>query len=247
MAPQPQVEEAHSRRGDEPGTAPGIGGFGPTSRVSEPSPCCWWSSTTEDSRDQWWLHRCRRLLRDLGVCHHRTVAEGASVRGGTSLVHFYGRRSRRIVPAATVVIIATVVAHLCQGRSLGTQTADDGQLDGGLSGQLPLCLVGTNYLIGPAPFIAAQISGPWPSRSSSTWSIPLFLPSPLRCRGPSGPGSCSACSRRFVSFMLSVLQTSRSHRCVLLPVHPGLGARDRGLGRGGDGVAAEDPQGRRPP
>jgi len=47
---------------------------------------------------------------------------------GTSLLNFYARRARRILPAATVVIIATVVAtYVWLGFVRGNQVANDGR------------------------------------------------------------------------------------------------------------------------
>src|SRR5271170_2980856 len=48
--------------------------------------------------------------------------------GHTSLRSFYGRRVRRIMPAATLVIIAAVIAsYALLGPLDGNQTADDGR------------------------------------------------------------------------------------------------------------------------
>ena len=48
--------------------------------------------------------------------------------GHTSLRSFYGRRVRRIMPAATLVIIVTViVSYVVLGPLIGNQTADDGR------------------------------------------------------------------------------------------------------------------------
>ena len=48
--------------------------------------------------------------------------------GSTSLLDFYGRRVRRILPAATLVILcATAAAYLLVGSGFGRQTANDGR------------------------------------------------------------------------------------------------------------------------
>jgi len=51
-----------------------------------------------------------------------------TVTGGTSMLTFYARRSRRILPAATLVILATVAAtYLLLGLVRGNPVADDGR------------------------------------------------------------------------------------------------------------------------
>src|SRR5580692_5466548 len=48
--------------------------------------------------------------------------------GSTSLLRFWGRRARRIIPAATLVIIATVMAsYVLLGPLGGNQAATDGR------------------------------------------------------------------------------------------------------------------------
>src|ERR1700722_17452053 len=55
------------------------------------------------------------------------LRENAST-GSTSILSFYGRRVRRIIPAATLVIIAAVVVSYALLGSLGgNQTANDGR------------------------------------------------------------------------------------------------------------------------
>ena len=59
--------------------------------------------------------------------------------GRTSLRSFYGRRARRIIPAATLVIIVTViVSYHSLGPLVGHQTAVDGQWAAVVSRQCPL-------------------------------------------------------------------------------------------------------------
>src|ERR1700733_12938863 len=48
--------------------------------------------------------------------------------GGTSLVDFYARRCRRILPAATLVILVAVLfSYVLLGVVTGNNTADDGR------------------------------------------------------------------------------------------------------------------------
>ena len=77
------------------------------------------------------LHRRRRVLRHLGVRHHRSPPAGSrDASGRTSLLDFYGRRSRRIIPAATLVIVATVVVDLRRGRRRCSATRPPSTPDG---------------------------------------------------------------------------------------------------------------------
>jgi peptidoglycan/LPS O-acetylase OafA/YrhL len=67
--------------------------------------------------------------------------------GGTSILHFYGRRCRRIIPAATLVIIATVtLAYVVLGVVYGTRTAVDGRWTSVFLANVHFASVGTNYL-----------------------------------------------------------------------------------------------------
>ena len=59
----------------------------------------------------------------------------------TSFLHFYSRRARRIIPAASVVIIVTVIAAFHYLGSLtGHDTAIDGQWAFGVLRKLPFLL-----------------------------------------------------------------------------------------------------------
>ncbi|HEX7443197.1 MAG TPA: acyltransferase, partial [Acidimicrobiales bacterium] len=67
--------------------------------------------------------------------------------GGTSILHFYGRRCRRIIPAATLVIIATVtLAYVVLGVVYGNRTAVDGRWTSVFLANVHFASVGTNYL-----------------------------------------------------------------------------------------------------
>jgi peptidoglycan/LPS O-acetylase OafA/YrhL len=72
--------------------------------------------------------------------------------GGTSLRSFYGRRARRIIPAATLVIIVTViVSYHALGPLVGHETAVDGQWAALFLANVHFDAVHTNYLIAQAP------------------------------------------------------------------------------------------------
>ena len=81
---------------------------------------------------------------------------------GTSLPDFYGRRIRRILPAATVVLIATLIAtsHWL-GPIIGVQTAGDAKWVAAFLGNFHFAAVGTNYLTANNP----------PSTLQQYWSL----------------------------------------------------------------------------
>ena len=72
--------------------------------------------------------------------------------GHTSLRSFYGRRARRIIPAATLVIIVTViVSYHSLGPLIGHETAVDGQWAALFLANVHFEAVHTNYLVAQAP------------------------------------------------------------------------------------------------
>src|SRR5580658_5898351 len=82
--------------------------------------------------------------------------------GRTSLISFYGRRSRRILPAATLVIIATVLAsYHWLGFLIGNSTADVGRTASLFYANFHFIAVGTDYLSAQAP----------PSALGNYWSL----------------------------------------------------------------------------
>src|SRR3984957_12767186 len=67
--------------------------------------------------------------------------------GSTSLLRFWGRRARRIIPAATLVIIAAVIAsYALLGPLGGNQAATDGRGASVFLVNFPVPADGTNYL-----------------------------------------------------------------------------------------------------
>jgi peptidoglycan/LPS O-acetylase OafA/YrhL len=73
-------------------------------------------------------------------------------RSGTSLLSFYGRRSRRIIPAATVVIVVTVITtYIALGVVYGNQTAIDARWTAVFLANFHFASVGTNYLTAQQP------------------------------------------------------------------------------------------------
>jgi peptidoglycan/LPS O-acetylase OafA/YrhL len=70
----------------------------------------------------------------------------------TSLISFYGRRSRRIIPAATVVIVITVViTYAVLGIVYGNQTAIDARWTAIFLANFHFASIGTNYLTSQQP------------------------------------------------------------------------------------------------
>jgi peptidoglycan/LPS O-acetylase OafA/YrhL len=82
--------------------------------------------------------------------------------GATSILSFYGRRARRIIPAATLVIIAAVIAsYVFLGPLSGGQTAGDARWASVFLINLHFATGGTNYLASPLP----------PSVLQNFWSL----------------------------------------------------------------------------
>ena len=82
--------------------------------------------------------------------------------GSTSILAFYGRRARRIIPAATLVIIATVLAaHLFLDPLSAGQTAVDGQWASVFLANFHFAATGSNYLASLMP----------PSPLQNYWSL----------------------------------------------------------------------------
>ena len=72
--------------------------------------------------------------------------------GHTSLRNFYGRRARRIIPMATLVIIATVVAtYHSIGTLVGHETAINGAWSALFLANVHYQATDTNYLLSQAP------------------------------------------------------------------------------------------------
>jgi peptidoglycan/LPS O-acetylase OafA/YrhL len=82
--------------------------------------------------------------------------------GRTSIFAFYGRRTRRIIPAATLVIIATVImAYWFLGIGGGAPAATDGRWAAVFLANFHFIATGTNYLASQAP----------PSPLQNFWSL----------------------------------------------------------------------------
>ena len=85
-----------------------------------------------------------------------------STTGRTSILAFYGRRCRRIIPAATLVIIVTVaLSYLFLGIGAGGRTATDGRWAAVFLANFHFSAIGTNYLSAQQP----------PSPLQNFWSL----------------------------------------------------------------------------
>ena len=85
-----------------------------------------------------------------------------SATGKTSILNFYARRSRRILPAATLTLLATVVgAYVLLGTVSGNSVADDGRWAAVFLSNFHFESIGTNYLTASRP----------PSPLQNYWSL----------------------------------------------------------------------------
>jgi peptidoglycan/LPS O-acetylase OafA/YrhL len=132
----------------------------------------------------------------------------------TSILAFYGRRCRRIIPAATLVILATVtLAYLVLGVVYGGQTAIDGRWAAVFLANFHFASEGTNYLSAQQP----------PSLLQNFWSLaveeqfylvyPTFfvvlatIPTKLSLRARLAIGLSGVI---VVSYIISIVQTGSS-------------------------------------
>ena len=70
---------------------------------------------------------------------------------GTSILAFYGRRCRRIIPAATLVIVVTVILAYALLGVVGNRTATDGIWAAVFLANFHFAATGTNYLTAQQP------------------------------------------------------------------------------------------------
>ena len=105
--------------------------------------------------------------------------------GRISISRFYARRVRRILPAATLVVLATVFAtYYWLGFIAGNQIADDAKWTAVFAANIHFGLLGTDYLGSNCRLRRCSICGPSASKNSFTWSgQALFLGLVLLVRG----------------------------------------------------------------
>jgi peptidoglycan/LPS O-acetylase OafA/YrhL len=134
--------------------------------------------------------------------------------GKTSVAAFYARRFRRIIPAATVVILVTVVlSYHFLGFVSGNSVAVDGRWAAVFLANFHFAATGTNYLSSFRP----------PSPLQNYWSLsveeqfyavfPMLFLLVSRAKGPfTFKGRMAICLTVVIiaSFCLSVVQTSTS-------------------------------------
>jgi len=132
--------------------------------------------------------------------------------GKVSILGFYGRRARRIIPAATLVIIAaTVASYGLLGVVYGDQTATDARWASVFLANFHFSAIGTNYLTASQP----------PSTLQNFWSLAVeeqfYLVYPaiflvvasLRTQlSLAARLAITLSAGILVSFLLSVVQTS---------------------------------------
>ena len=134
--------------------------------------------------------------------------------GSTSLLHFYTRRIRRILPAASLVIIASVIAaYVLLGSVSGNQNASDARWASVFLINVHFAATGTNYLASQAP----------PSVLQNYWSLAVeeqfYLLYPAIFLVVAGLSLRGSLRRRVgwvlgaaivVSFVWSIVQTSNN-------------------------------------
>ena len=127
------------------------------------------------------LCRCRRLLRDLGLITS-SLARELSATGGISIRKFYARRALRLLPASTLVVVATLVgAWLFLPTVRLTEYAGDALSSALYAVNFRLALSGTDYLAQgspPSPFqhfwslaVEEQFYLLWPLLLLLTWKV----------------------------------------------------------------------------
>ena len=151
--------------------------------------------------------------------------------GSTSLLHFYTRRIRRILPAASLVIIASVVAaYAFLGSVSGNQNAIDARWASVFLINIHFAATGTNYLASQMP----------PSVLQNYWSLAVeeqfYLVYPAVILVVAGISLRSSLRRRIgwvlgvaiaASFVWSIVQTSNNPTAAFFSPLPRLGARSR--------------------
>ena len=134
--------------------------------------------------------------------------------GRTSILDFYARRARRILPAATLVIVATVfMSYFVLGSVSGGRTANDGRWAALFLSNFHFQSVGTDYLTATLP----------PSALQNYWSLSVeeqfYVVYPTLFLLVAGIWRRTSRRARLAgalaviavgSFVLSVLQTSSS-------------------------------------
>ena len=155
--------------------------------------------------------------------------------GSTSLLHFYTRRIRRILPAASLVIIASVVAaYGFLGSESGNQNAIDARWASVFLVNVHFAATGTNYLASQMP----------PSVLQNYWSLAVeeqfYLVYPAIFLVVAGIALRSSLRRRIAwvlgvaivaSFVWSIVQTSNNPTAAFFSPSRVSGSSRRSLDR----------------
>ncbi len=126
-------------------------------------PCSWsFSSTPASRRYQVDTSGSTSSSSSRGFVITGVLLRERSTTGRTSILAFYGRRCRRILPAATLVIIVTIrLSYLFLGIGAGGRTATDGRWATVFLANFHFSAIGTNYLASQQP----------PSPLQNYWSL----------------------------------------------------------------------------
>ena len=155
-------------------------------------------------------------------------------RRSISIPGFYARRARRILPAAMVVIVATLlIAHHIQNAIAYTQYNDGGEVGDAVRGELPLRLraaptTSCRATLAPSPFLHFW-SLAVEEQFYVVWPTIVLLVGLLATLVPLRRTSSSCALAGVVASFLSVHHERPGQRDLglLLAVHAGVGARAR--------------------
>jgi peptidoglycan/LPS O-acetylase OafA/YrhL len=135
--------------------------------------------------------------------------------GRTSILSFYGRRCRRIIPAATLVIIVTVLAsYVFLGVGVGGRTATDARFATVFLANFHFSAIGTNYLSAQAP----------PSPLQNYWSLSVeeqfYVVYPTLFLLLAGLGSKLSLRARLALALVVVIAASLAFSVIDTASHP---------------------------
>jgi len=165
--------------------------------------------------------------------------------GGTSFATFYARRIRRILPAASLVIVATALASFALlGFVTGDTTAAAGRWAAVFLANFHFTSMGTDYLASLRP----------PSALQNFWSLaveeqfyvvyPMVFFLVVRAKGTKVPRRellVMLAVLMAASFWWSIAQTASNPTAAYFAAHPGMGTRTRRVDRCGQPLAGAGP------
>jgi peptidoglycan/LPS O-acetylase OafA/YrhL len=138
-----------------------------------------------------------------------------SSKGSTSILSFYARRARRIIPAATLVIVISVVAsYVILGSLTGNGTAGDARWASVFLVNVHFAHVGTNYLAALGP----------PSVLQNFWSLAVeeqfYLVYPAIVLVIGAFSTRLSFRRRLALVLIAAVIASLIYSIVETPAHP---------------------------